>query len=338
MCVRGRSAGRGGSVRLLFTSPHNPVYEVVTAKQTPTSGVAITSRLKKLNFPPFVKDLFCGKFNKSMLSYAEVLNYERHRILEAKIASISTYLNDRKSGILDSDGLISPEILAWCRTEGLYGLLGPPARGGKDLLLTEVARIHEELGREMSLSEHLYTADMLGYRAVLEHGSARMHEEYLGALGDGSMLASLAVTEKSSGSDLGSIQMTAKYNPDDETYWLTGTKTWVPNPHNSELFVVVAKNKSKNYMGEEEVGLTVFLVDSSKGGVSVGTKYDATAYSGLHFADVEFNCKGDTTYMIITWHYKNFLVLSNTFFSSKIFYTWKPWRWWTAHSVASKSE
>ena len=113
MCVRGRSAGRGGSVRLLFTSPHNPVYEVVTAKQTPTSGVAITSRLKKLNFPPFVKDLFCGKFNKSMLSYAEVLNYERHRILEAKIASISTYLNDRKSGILDSDGLISPEILAF---------------------------------------------------------------------------------------------------------------------------------------------------------------------------------------------------------------------------------
>ena len=108
--------------------------------------------------------------------------------------------------------------------------------------------------------------------------------------------ASLVVTEKSSGSDLGSIQMTAKYNPDDETYWLTGTKTWVPNPHNSDLFVVVAKNKSKNYMGEEEVGLTVFLVDSSKGGVSVGNKYDATAYSGLHFADVEFNCKGDTTW------------------------------------------
>ena len=41
--------------RLLFTSSPREVYEIVDAKQTPTSGVAITSRIKKLNFPPFIK-------------------------------------------------------------------------------------------------------------------------------------------------------------------------------------------------------------------------------------------------------------------------------------------
>ena len=157
MLLSSNSIGSGGlcrgGVRLLFTSSTSPVYEIVTAKQTPTSGVAITSRVKKLNFPPFVKDLFCGKFNKSMLSYAEVLNYERHRILEDKIERISTYLNERKTGILNTDGQICPELLVWCRSEGLHGLVGPQVRGGKDLLVTEVARIYEELGRELSLSE-----------------------------------------------------------------------------------------------------------------------------------------------------------------------------------------
>ena len=43
------------SRRLLFTSSTRSVYEIVDPKQTPTAGVAITSRIKKLNFPPFIK-------------------------------------------------------------------------------------------------------------------------------------------------------------------------------------------------------------------------------------------------------------------------------------------
>ena len=46
------------SRRLLFTSSRRAVYELVGPKQTPTAGVAITSRLKKLNFPPFIKVKF----------------------------------------------------------------------------------------------------------------------------------------------------------------------------------------------------------------------------------------------------------------------------------------
>ena len=288
--IRSLRLCRGG-VRLLFTSTSSPVYEIVTAKQTPTSGVAITSRVKKLNFPPFVKDLFCGKFNKSMLSYAEVLNYERHRILEDKIERISSFLNERKTGVLNAEGQICPELLVWCRTEGLHGLTGPEVKGGKDLLVTEVARIHEELGRDLSLSEFLYCSDILGYRAVLEHGSARQHEKHLESLSEGSSLATLCVHEEEAGTDLSRIQMKAKYNPDDGTYHLMGTKTWVANPCSSNLFIVLAGTRNKNYMGEVEADLTAFLVDASDGGVTIGKKHDTTALSGLEYANVEFNCK-----------------------------------------------
>ena len=295
MILLSSSKGSGricrGGYRLLFTSTSSPVYEIVTAKQTPTSGVAITSRVKKLNFPPFVKDMFCGKFNKSMLSYAEVLNYERHRILEDKIERVSRFLSERKTGVLNTDGQICPELLVWCRTEGLHGLMGPQVRGGKDLLVTEVARIFEELGEELSLSEFLYCSDLLGYRAVLEHGSARQHEQHLESVSEGSSLATLCVHEEDAGSDLSRIRMTAKFNPDDDTYHLMGTKTWVANPSNSNLFIVLASTRNKNYMGELEADLTAFLVDASDGGVSIGKKHDTSALAGLDYASVEFNCK-----------------------------------------------
>ena len=107
------------SRRLLFTSSRRAVYEIVGPKQTPTTGVAITSRIKKLNFPPFIKvnsstvrrkevssssslfqDIFCGKFNKSMLNYAEVLNYERHRALGHRIEEIDHYFGNSLIHIL----------------------------------------------------------------------------------------------------------------------------------------------------------------------------------------------------------------------------------------------
>ena len=65
----------GSFVRHLSSSPHLHLHrEVTVPKDFPTSGIAINTRVRKLNFPPFVKDLYCGVFNKSVLSFAEVLS------------------------------------------------------------------------------------------------------------------------------------------------------------------------------------------------------------------------------------------------------------------------
>ena len=41
--------------------------------------------LERQEFPPFVKNLFLGKFNKSILSYAEILNDESYLSLENNV-------------------------------------------------------------------------------------------------------------------------------------------------------------------------------------------------------------------------------------------------------------
>ena len=43
------------------------------------------SFLQQQKIPPFVKNLFLGEFNKSLLSYAEILNDESYLELEVKI-------------------------------------------------------------------------------------------------------------------------------------------------------------------------------------------------------------------------------------------------------------
>ena len=103
---------------------------------------------------------------------------------------------------------------------GLSGLQGPPSAGGEDLLITEVARIYEALGREPSLSEHFYTTG-LAYRVILDHGTAWVREKYLSDLTQGNLTATLCFTESGAGSDLNSIETLAKYDPDSESYHLT---------------------------------------------------------------------------------------------------------------------
>eukprot|EP00092_Neocalanus_flemingeri_P016245 GFUD01017589.1.p1 GENE.GFUD01017589.1~~GFUD01017589.1.p1 ORF type:complete len:649 (-),score=211.71 GFUD01017589.1:158-2104(-) len=283
--------------RMLQTSPCHRVYEVVEARDTPTSGTALTTRVRKLDFPPFVKDLFVGKFNKSILSYAEVLNYDRHRALEEKVGEISTYLNSRAESLaqVDSKGELPPEVIHWCKKEGMFGLSVPRELGGKDYLATEVARMFEEMGRDISLSEFLAVNEFLGYRAILEHGTQEQKDKYLPPLCAGDWLASFCLQEENAGSDPNSVQATATYDVDNDCYLLEGKKTWVANAASAQLFTVFAQTKVKNYMSEEEVQLTAFLVDLSGGGVTVCDPYPVTSYTGLQFSDVIFNCKVPTT-------------------------------------------
>ena len=114
-------------------------------KDFPTSGIAINTRVRKLNFPPFVKDLYCGVFNKSVLSFAEVLNYGRHYNLEEKVRDIGNYIDGKREVLAQTDGSgkLPPEVLHAFKQSGMFGLSVPTEYGGADFLSTEIARIFE---------------------------------------------------------------------------------------------------------------------------------------------------------------------------------------------------
>eukprot|EP00092_Neocalanus_flemingeri_P021089 GFUD01022850.1.p1 GENE.GFUD01022850.1~~GFUD01022850.1.p1 ORF type:complete len:674 (+),score=245.96 GFUD01022850.1:45-2024(+) len=261
------------------------------ALSTEQSRTVQQSQVSPLNFPPFVKDLFVGKFNKSVLSYAEVLNDESQFNLENKIREVRNFLDSNKELLeqVDRTGKISPDIINSFKQSGLFGLSIPQEFGGAGFLCTEIARFYEVFGCQLSLSEFMGTNEFLGYGVLLQHGSVEQKEKYLARLAEGEMMASWCLAEGGTGSDPDSVVCEAV--EEGEEFVITGTKTWVTNGQGAQLFTVFAKLKVRNSLGEEEEKLTCFLVDKNELGVGeleISQPYALAGMRGLEVCDVRF--------------------------------------------------
>ena len=252
------------------------------------------------NFPPFVKDLFVGKFNKSVLSFAEVLNDESQFNLENKIGQLGKFLDSKSEELeqVDRTGKISPDVINSFKQSGLFGLSIPTEYSGAGFLKTEIARFYEIFGCELSLSEFMGMNEFLGYQALLMKGTEEQKKEYLPRLANGEMMATWCLVEQGAGSDPDSVACEAL--EEGEGFVISGTKTWVANAQGAELLTVFAKLKGKNNHGEDEKLLTCFLVDRTKlseGEVEISQPHNLSGLKGLEVCDVKFNnCKGELSF------------------------------------------
>ena len=251
------------------------------------------------NFPPFVKDLFVGKFNKSVLSYAEVLSDESHFNLESKIKEIGHFLGTKVTALeqVDRTGKLPPDILDTFKKSGLLGLSIPTEYQGAGFLKTEIARFHELFGCDLSLSEVLGVNEFLGHHTLMRAGSEEQRKRYLPLLANGDMMSTWCLAETGAGSDPDSVACEALR--DGEEFVINGTKTWVANAQNAGLFIVFAKVKDKS-QGDEEPILSCFLMDRAElgeGGLEISKPYSLSGLKGMEVCDVKFNnCKGESVF------------------------------------------
>ena len=82
-----------------------------------------------------MKDLFVGKFNKSILSYAEVLNDASQFNLNHKISEVSRFLESKREELeqVDRTGKISPDIIN-CTASSLACLVSQSLRNMVELV------------------------------------------------------------------------------------------------------------------------------------------------------------------------------------------------------------
>ena len=75
------------------------------------------------------------------------------------------------------------------------------------------------------------------------------------------------MSEVSSGSDAFALQTKATYQPSDDSYVIEGSKMWITNSKEAEIFLVFANvDLSKGYKG-----ITCFVVEKDWG-VKIGKK------------------------------------------------------------------
>lgn len=124
----------------------------------------------------------------------------------------------------------------------------------------------EELSKVCSGIALALAATALGTFPIILFGSDAQKKKYLPRIATGKSLAAFGLTEANAGSDAGGIRTTAVL--DGDHYVLNGTKQWITNGGEAEIYCVVAiTNKAKGPRGA-----SAFIVEKGTPGFTFGKK------------------------------------------------------------------
>lgn len=203
------------------------------------------------------------------------------------ISTVRQFVNQDVAPIVNEleDKDIYPTKLADKMAElGLFGINIPEEYGGLGLSFKTLSEIFIELSKGwMSLAGILGTHTILSY-LILNYGTEQQKKKYLPGLANGLYRGGLGLTESHSGSDVQNIKTTAKKN--DEGYEINGSKMFITNGSNGNLFIVVSKtdlNVEPKYKG-----ISCFIVEKSDEGFSVGQKLNKLGYRGVDTCELLF--------------------------------------------------
>jgi len=158
------------------------------------------------------------------------------------------------------------ELMKIMAQSDLFGLYIPEEYGGLGGGVLENCLAVEELARSCIGVATTFAASGLGAYPILLYGSEEQKQKYLPLIASGEKLAAFAVTEANAGSDAGGIQTTARR--DGDHYLLNGTKQWITNGGEAEIYSVIAiTDRSRGARGA-----SAFIVEKGDPGFSFGKK------------------------------------------------------------------
>ncbi|MCZ4123067.1 acyl-CoA dehydrogenase family protein [Streptomyces sp. H39-S7] len=168
--------------------------------------------------------------------------------------------------------------------QGWIGVTIPAQYGGMGLGHLAKTVIIEELSRVSGAMGAMVQASQLGVAKIVHFGGEEQKKRWLPAIAAGECLPTIAVTEPGSGGHV--LGMTAGAVRDGDSYVLNGRKVFVGNSHVGDLHGVVART------GAGSGGLSAFLVEADRPGVSLGLHQAAMGLHGFSFGELTFdNCR-----------------------------------------------
>ena len=180
------------------------------------------------------------------------------RIAEEKVVPIRAELDEKEE--------FPWSVMKVCADTGLFGVSIPPEFGGMGGGCFENCIVVEELSKACLGVSVSYAASLLGAYPILIGGSDEQKKKYLKEIASGKKLAAFALTEANAGSDAQGIRTEAKKVGDE--YILNGTKQWITNGGEAEIYTVVAMT-DRSRGGR---GATAFIVENGTEGFSFGKK------------------------------------------------------------------
>src|SRR6201996_8516086 len=163
---------------------------------------------------------------------------------------------------------------------GLLGLAVPEEYGGGAGDTLAIVLLSEELAR--ASGGIAVTALVTGYMStphIAKFGTEAQRARYLPGLVAGEKIASIAVTEPGTGSNVGGL--TSRATPVDGGFVLNGTKMFITNAGIADVLIVAARTSPEGHRG-----ITTFLVDADNPGLSLGQPLRKLGWHGSDTREV----------------------------------------------------
>ena len=157
------------------------------------------------------------------------------------------------------------EIVKVLVDSDLFGVYIPEQYGGFGGGIVDMCLVAEELSKACGGIALGFAGTGLGTFPIILYGSDEQKKKYLPQIAKGKV-AAFCITEAEAGSDAGSIKTTAK--KDGDHYILNGTKQWITNAGEAEVYTVIAMtDKTKGARGA-----SAFIVEKGTKGLDFGVK------------------------------------------------------------------
>ncbi len=186
----------------------------------------------------------------------------------------------------DHEGIFPWDIVKACAEADLCGLYIPEEFGGFGGGVMELCLAVEEMSKVDGGISLAIAATALGTFPILLFGSEGQKKKYLPDIASGKRLAAFGLTEANAGSDALGMKTTAVLQGDH--YVLNGTKQWITNGENAEIYSIMAKtNPAKGARG-----ISAFIVEKGTPGFTFGKHEDKMGIRASSTTELIFqDCK-----------------------------------------------
>jgi len=213
------------------------------------------------------------KLPPEMTEELTILRDTVYRAAKDKIAPLAASI--------DESGEFNRDVEALCWDLGLLTLSLPPEFGGLEKnASTALCIAVEEISKFCAASALLLIIQAVGSFPIVHGISPKIRDKVLSRIHDNHELVAYLVTEPSCGSDVASIKTTA--TKDGNEYVLNGTKCFATNGGVASLYSVLAKTSR----AESSDGLSFFLVERERRGLTVGRKENKLGQRGSNTTEV----------------------------------------------------
>jgi acyl-CoA dehydrogenase len=182
----------------------------------------------------------------------------------------------------DQTGAFPREIIRKAWELGLSSTAIPTECGGIGLSSLDSCIVTEEIAWGCSGIGTSIMCNDLGLTPIIIAGSEDQQKEWLSQCAENFSLISFCLSEAAAGSDVAGIQLLAE--KDQGHYVLNGSKCWITNGGEADLFTVFATlDRSSRHRG-----ICAFIVPSDLPGISIGKKEDKMGQRASDTREIHF--------------------------------------------------